>query len=309
LGLFGVLLAPLKRVARMKDTLDDEVPRLAWNGLGHPLEIIEHDPGFALLGTSSGMYLAPCEDGSLTLSNWPCVFELLPHLMLPVIASSLGMHKVDFIYEGKDAVVYALEEDFIVADPNANIGCCARWWHNISWHSNHLLRSWTTRHYELDHCTQWAYLAKTVGSVLNLLLAKGELSCIPANINDVVCLVPLAIRNIRSTGADTDIAKFSTQDFVIDELQRLLDAWQLEEKEREVDCIQNRRFYTHPANLVRSVTAEEIMGLYCKLRQLDSQVLIRFLDSCLCVLARANDLDKFSFFDDKWSYNKVNAYI
>jgi len=316
-GFLSFAVAPFRWVARVKETLEAEVPRLAWNGVGRPLEIVEHDPGFALLGTSSGMYLTPCEDGSLTLSNKPSIFELLGHATQPRIASSLGVHEVERLYTRRAVLLRALEEDFKVADPSANMGRCARWWHN-----SQLLRDWTSRHFELSHCKQRAYLARTMGLILNLLLTKANLYCIPTSLNELACVVPLAIRNITATGGDGDIAKVSSQDAVMHELRRLLEACQPDEKVQELDHMPKQRFYTRSDNVLTasadrcSVSAEDVMCLYCKLRQLDSWTLMRFLDCCIRVLGEADrvaaqvtEANHVPATESKWSESIMKTYI
>lgn len=103
--------------------------------------------------------------------------------------------------------------------------------------------------------------------MVGLFLVNAEFRCFPPHLFDIVCLLPVVIRNIRASGSSTNLARASVQNLVVTELRRILD-------------IPPQRFRTQSAIMLvppadrKAVTAEEIVCLCGKLQQLHSETLV-----------------------------------
>jgi len=315
------LMAPFRWLAQAKADLEKEVPRLQWVGVGQPLEVVEHHPGLALRAATTGYYLAANLDSTLrVLKRWPrgpgkppvMAFDIIEQGdEPPLLMSKHGTHGYDSI-EHREVqnpmgvellpipliVVTVDGEEYRAEDP-PKVRCSL-----ASLHNGALLRAWASRHYILDGRSQRAYIARAMGTCLDILLVKTCLSCIPDSLNDIVCLMTIAARRVTNQGNQVELTKAASRRHVLEEMEGLLEFKRNEIKEKAEKAAKGEDQQRPKGKLSKkstfsalsfevkekpdfTVTAEELTVMNCLLQRCDATIMFSLLTKSMDILRKA----------------------
>mmetsp|Transcript_3474 Transcript_3474/g.6776 ORF Transcript_3474/g.6776 Transcript_3474/m.6776 type:complete len:654 (-) Transcript_3474:52-2013(-) len=290
------LMIPFHIIADVKAKLDEEVPHLAWHGVGLPIQVVEHHPGIALKNERTKRYLTMKEDGSLAATsrmvNKKTTFELsFGEENCPEgtgqLTGTYGSVVVDvFTNDDGDQQVRYEGEDYKTCHPG------------VWWHPKVILRAWVSSHYKLRRRDQRNYIARGISETLSYLLVQGNVHVIPHNINDFVCLMPIAIRRITSAGGTVDLSRASCRRDVLEEVKYLVNTKNESNRGKRMsvntmtNSLSESTTFTHKAHSALSefmVTPEEIMGMIVMLQRLSEGPLHDLILASMEIIKRQQD--------------------
>jgi len=164
----------------------------------------------------------------------------------------------------------------------------------------HLLRLWASKHYKLSRRQQRLYLARSIGVSFELLLVKAKLGTIPNNLNDIICLLTIAMRRMSEEGDPVELNKPASRRRVFQEIQRLLDLKRNEISRTAEEVTATKSLLTAVktrSKIVQetaetpdfTVTAEEVTNLNYLLNRTSNLMTQYIIASCMAMLQQAEE--------------------
>jgi len=304
-------MIPFHMIADVKAKLDEEVPHLAWHGVGLPIQVVEHHPGIALKNVRTKRFMTMSEDGTLSATsrmlNKKTSFELSEgeegaEEGTGKLTGTYGSVIVDVITnDDGDQMVRYDGEEYKTTHPG------------VWWHPKVLLSAWVSSHYKLRRRDQRNYIARGISETLSYLLVQGNVHVIPHNINDFVCLMPIAIRRITEAGGTVDLSRASCRREVLDEIKSLVKSKNESNGGKRVSVgtlatsLSRSATFTHKGHSDMSdfmITPEEIMGMIVMLQRLNEGPLHDLIVASMDIIKRQQekvDEEKAKRMSLKWA--------
>jgi len=305
------VMIPFRMIAEVKAKLDEEVPHLCWHGVGLPIQVVEHHPGVALKNIRTGKYLTMSEDGNLAatsrIMNEKTTFELLEgedgsEDGTAKLTGTYGTVLVDVATnDDGDQQITVEGEEYRTKRPG------------VWYHPKVLLRAWVSSHYKLRRRDQRNYIARGISETLSYLLVQGNVHVIPHNINDFVCLMPIAIRRIVDAGGTVDLSRASCRREILEEIKFLVKSKNDAHGGKRMSVgtltrsLSSTATFTHKANSDLSefmITPEEIMGMIVMLQRLNEGPLHDLIVASMEIIKRQQekvDEEKAKAMSLKWA--------
>jgi len=290
------LVTPLDWMAARKFSLELQVPHIVWHGPGLPMQVVEYHAGVVLVNVQNGHYLrasgvnmlgesVQCHGGNFQFEV--CETDVPNQAVLLGVNGMIKQH-CHMHRDENDTTFLSLDGKNYKVVPALTSGGFAS-----------LLDRWLVRLFKLGPMDQRHYFASNINEFMSYLLIQSHVNALPSALVDLICVLPMAIRNLRACRIGLSRRQTSHEALMLTmEVEKIVRVRMAHESHRA--SLSMSKTFTHKdaSSVNYIVRAEEVMDMLSMLRCLEDDTLHSLLVACIKAMRAEDEIGRPSILSE-----------